>query len=749
MVLVRMASFDGGVTLAVTVSPETDRDHELEERVAALEALIEEARRRARRRRQLYAAAVLVAMAAGAAAYFGHDGGGDVSLGRSVAEGSVPSLGLQSGAGRWGPSHGPEGGWVPALAINPASPKIIYAGGWGNVFKSTNGGGTWKDVTGEPWTRVTALAVNPMHPRIVYAGTDRGIAKTTDGGHHWRMVNAGLFKHETRHERGHRLAEGFLSTLIIDAHQPDTVYAVTDRGLFRTTNGGGHWRVIGARALYYANCDNCVRGPYGYPVAAAIDPQRAQTIYASWPGTPVYKSNDAGDHWRPQSVPGTTAGFLALALDTHRPGTLYAAPLDWDQRGLFKSNDEGATWRIVGLRKQHVTSVMVDPNPAGNVVAITAAGAFKSSDGGANWQAFGKGAALRSGTVVTDPRSPETVYGAGEDGVAKSTDGGRTWRSASNGLVSTMIGSLVLASGSSKVLYAGVWQGVFKSANGGRTWRLTNGGMVKRSVLALAAGTDAVYAGTLGSGIFKSLDGGRTWRPVNTGLTARIVQALAIDPREPSTVYVVSNTSSQYAMGNGGTIFKTVDGGASWRAIIEPKNVQTVAVDPHQENIVFAGTTRGLFRSSDGGDNWELVATAPGAPTPLGKLHVSNPDTFQTIAFDPVDPRIVYAGIRTRGILKSSDGGKTWVKANTGLTNKAVSALAVDPRDPRIVYVSTGAYYAGTGGGVFRSTNGGRSWHRFGRGLSATGVAVFAIDPAGRTIYAGTGGDGVVDFRLR
>jgi photosystem II stability/assembly factor-like uncharacterized protein len=731
MVLARIALSDEAGSLTATLSPdplESGTDRDLKERVAALEALIEEARRRARRRRQLYAAAVITAIAAGAAAYFGHGGGGDASLGDSAAAGSPNLAAFRWDLGRWGPSHGPEGGFVPALAINPANPQVIYAGGWGNVFKSSNGGRTWKDVTAEPWGRVTALAIDPTRPAVVYAGTDRGIAKTVDGGRRWRMVNGGLFQHETRRHRGHRLAEGFLTNLIVDAHRSDTVYAVTDRGLFRTTNGGGHWRGIGARAVYVPNCVNCFIGLYS-PVAVAIDPQHAQTIYASWAGratSPVYKSTDGGDHWRVRGVAGTTPDFLALALDPHHPGTLYAVPGNYNQLGVLKSKDDGATWRIVGLRKQHLSSVWVDPS--GAIVAITSTGAFKSRDGGDSWQAFGQRAALAYGSLVTDPSAPATVYGAGEDGVVKSVNGGRTWRSVNSGLVSTFVSSLVLADGSSKVLYAVASPDVFKSADGGRRWRLADGGIGKQSVLALAAGPHGIYAGTRGTGVFESLDSGLSWRPVNTGLTASDVEALAIDPRKPSTVYAVGGTDSSYVTGNGGTVFKTVDDGATWRTIAGPTYVQTVAVDPQDDEIVFAGTRDEFVRSSDGGDNWRTVATAAGGA--------------QTIVFDSLDPRTVYAGTRSGGILKSSDGGKTWVASNTGLTNKSISALAVDPRAARTVYASTG-------GGVFRSTNGARSWHRYGRGLSATGVAAFAIDPAGSVIYAGTDGDGVVGLRLR
>ena len=112
------------------------------------------------------------------------------------------------------------------------------------------------------------------------------------------------------------------------------------------------------------------------------------------------------------------------------------------------------------------------------------------------------------------------------------------------------------------------------------------------------------------------------------------------------------------------------------------------------------------------------------------KWHLTDPDTFVAVAIDALDPKNVYAGIRTGGILKSSDGGDTWAAADTGLTDPRITTLAVDPRDSRILYASTA-------GGVFRSADGASTWQRFNLGLGPYGVNAFAIDPAGRSVYAG------------
>src|SRR5262249_5908493 len=93
------------------------------------------------------------------------------------------------------------------------------------------------------------------------------------------------------------------------------------------------------------------------------------------------------------------------------------------------------------------------------------------------------------------------------------------------------------------------------------------------------------------------------------------------------------------------------------------------------------------------------------------------------LAIDPRTPTTLYAGTSVDGVFKSTDGGSSWVAANTGLTNTPIGALAIDPLTPTTLY-------AGTGGGVFKSTDGGSSWVAATTGLPNTPfINVLAIDP--------------------
>lgn len=103
------------------------------------------------------------------------------------------------------------------------------------------------------------------------------------------------------------------------------------------------------------------------------------------------------------------------------------------------------------------------------------------------------------------------------------------------------------------------------------------------------------------------------------------------------------------------------------------------------------------------------------------------------LAINPVTPSTVYAGTRSSGVFKSTNGGVSWSKVNNGLTSTSVLALAIDPQTPSTVYMNT------DGNGVFKSINGGASWSAINNGLDSIYVSTFAIDPqTPSTIYIGT-----------
>jgi photosystem II stability/assembly factor-like uncharacterized protein len=268
----------------------------------------------------------------------------------------------------WRSLQGPEGGSVLAVAVDPADPRIVYAGTdeFNGVFKSTDGGASWRTARKglEVPIVIDALAVDPSHPQTVFAGTGQGtgVFKSTDGGASWRQDNGVPNRFPS---------DAFVNALALDPRNGSVVYAGTSDGLLKTTNAGRTWTV--------ANKDL-------WADVLAIDPKDSSTIYAGTIGDGLFKSTDAGRTWKAQNtgLPSTDGrtGVWSLAVDPENTQTVYAAA----NGGLYRSQNGGNAW--VQLRNTNLS----DP------IAV----------------------------VAVDSLNPQTVYAATRLGVARSDDGGRS-----------------------------------------------------------------------------------------------------------------------------------------------------------------------------------------------------------------------------------------------------------------------------------------------------------------------------------
>ena len=225
--------------------------------------------------------------------------------------------------------------------------------------------------------------------------------------------------------------------------------------------------------------------------------------------------------------------------------------------------------------------------------------------------------------------------------------------------------------------------------------------------------------------VFKSIDGGRSWRPLT--LHNLEVSNIAVDRLHPSTVYVGSSQG----------LFKSTDSGVQWTALdtgVASKDLQVVAADPFTSGTVYAGISQNnLLKSTDAGRTWTklVVDTAPRA-------------SVFTLAFDPVHAGTVYAGSYS-ALARTQNGGATWAYAGT---DKA-GAIAVDPSNPSIVYAGRRGDGSDDGrGGIFKSTDGGATWASIWRSPIPPGpkdrdpsVITLVVDPrATSTVYVSTGG---------
>ncbi|HEX2711727.1 MAG TPA: hypothetical protein VHM88_05820 [Candidatus Acidoferrales bacterium] len=366
--------------------------------------------------------------------------------------------------------------------------------------------------------------------------------------------------------------------------------------------------------------------------------------------------------------------------------------------------------------------------------------------------------------LVIDPQASTTLFAATGHGIFKSTDGGNTWRAVNTGLImgtvfglpTLTVAALAIDPKNPSSIYAATWDfadnyRVYKSTDGGDTWNAlvylkdvqVNDLVVDpKSPTTLYVSALRRIQGSRASlgGVFKSIDGGRTWRSVNTGLTSRNVTSLVIDPRVPTTVYAGTT--------NGG-IFKSTDGAGTWHAVntaLSEVYTTTLAIDPQNPKTIYAGTEAGGFRSTDGGRTWNpLRLGTPERCAMFSQLAFCGPQV-NTVDIDPQTPATIYVGTGDDGLFKSTDGGSTWLPVDigvlpltTGVRPLGISAVAIDPRTPATIYVSAALTLMSPsvrtpprprGLGVFRSTDGGTTWGRAGASLAdSIGVFALAIDP--------------------
>jgi uncharacterized protein (TIGR03437 family) len=260
---------------------------------------------------------------------------------------------------------------ITCFAIDPKTPATAYLGASSGVYKSVNGGQSFElKSTGFLVPIANALLVDPVTPATVYAATQLGAYKTVNGAESWAQINTGL----TDRPGGGGGNPFFVRKLAIDPSNPSTLYAATNRGVFKTVNGGGNWSGANSGPLAFTQ-------GFGPDIQSiAIDPASPATVYVGVAGAfgAIFKSTDGGASWTQKSaglfLPSSGSNSLltptALAVNPANPSIVYAGTAF----GVWKSVDGGTSWNAsnAGLTSPAVSALKVDPQ--GHVYAAVSAG---------------------------------------------------------------------------------------------------------------------------------------------------------------------------------------------------------------------------------------------------------------------------------------------------------------------------------------------------------------------------------------
>lgn len=307
---------------------------------------------------------------------------------------------------------------------------------------------------------------------------------------------------------------------------------------------------------------------------------------------------------------------------------------------------------------------------------------------GLKWRNIGPFRGGRSVTSTGVVGKPHTYYmGSTGGGVFKTTDDGITWKNISDGFFKTgSVGAIAVAESDPNIVVVGM------------------GEHAARGVMT-----------SMGDGVYKSMDAGKTWSHLGLDKT-RHISDVVIHPTNPNIIYVTAQ-GSQYAPSKERGIYKTTDGGKTWKNILSVNNTtgaSSLSMDMTNPRILYAsmwqhqrypwvmesgGENSGLFKSIDAGTTWTKMKL--GLPKDFGKSGISvsraNPDRVFAV---------IEAAGKKGGVYRSDNAGKTWKQVNSNRVNIARSwyymEIFADPQNENTVYVLNAP--------VMRSIDGGKSF---------------------------------------
>ena len=641
--------------------------------------------------------------------------------------------------------------YVETIAEHPSNPDILFLGTLGGIYKTTDRGLTWQEKrSGLPpisssghTVQISKFAFAPGNPNTLYAavgqprtykGARGEVWRSDDCGETWRMVvKSGLAKDVN------------VFDLAIDASNAARLLVATNKGLFRSEDGGETWTPSNEGLPSHLRTRHLAWSPSSSNVVYVTLRQKGGE--SPW-SAGVYRSDDGGRTWQPRNnglkqlagKPGSNDQLCTwtdcLAVDPRNPDVVWAGGASWWYTGVYGTTDGGLNWKRafpverfgwITFWGPTVMCLSLSPADPARLAFGTSGMVYVTEDGTATWKQryseertdgklAGTGLEVTCLHSVTPSRHQRGKFYLGyyDIGLLMTDDDGRTLTRQMNGVPGKFSNScfcVAEAPDDPLTVWAGFgsWGGggsgcVAKSADGGQTWSpCTNAasGWIDTQVRDLTVLGEKpnyrlLYAGP--KGLIESANGGATWAPSDP---AEFPEAPRVRALAHSGGYLYAGVAG--VKGEGGAVYgragarpsqdwrrltpTTLRIGAIKSVVAEGDRVLVTARSEWRNHTTYEG---GVWLSTDTGATWRKVFSDKFC----GAAAIAGGELFVSLTDHPYHDHCVGGGV-----IHSRDDGATWTYLDgPGLQNWNISALAVDPFDKKTLWLGTGGNSVFVGG---------------------------------------------------
>ncbi len=316
-------------------------------------------------------------------------------------------------------------------------------------------------------------------------------------------------------------------------------------------------------------------------------------------------------------------------------------------------------------------------------------GVFRSKNNGLSWQQLvtlnagqkpGSIANVNIFKIAVDPQDPTALYAASDAGLLISLDGGESWSQIKAPELKGTISSIAIHPKDKCAVIVTKSNQLYKTTNCGRDWfQIFYDPQTDKTFTALAIdwfNPNNIYAGTSAGDVYKSVDGGSSWRAIHreNGIA---ISDIVMHPKDSRIIYFL-------AAGSG--LGKTTNGGVTWELIKKPfqefenaRRVSAIALDPINASTIYLASKYGILKSTDAGATWKplTLSSAPGTVD------------IRALIVHPFNSKfLAYATDKT--LILSTDGGVSWTPRKLP-TSRRPTTLVFDRTQPPVLYLGSAA----------------------------------------------------------